>query len=129
MSLLQIGNMYLNNCIYFIQQQEIIQKYKHYKSQPSEQTFADTYMLKSFLKCSYCEREDETKKEKCPAFRKTCTNWLKKDNVQVVCKFRKKKRWKSWWKRNQSRSLLNKKNRNKEQFTTPPIWWVGHERL
>ena len=36
MEQLQIGNMSLNTCIDFIQQQELIQKYNHYKSQPSE---------------------------------------------------------------------------------------------
>ena len=46
MEQLQIGNMSLNTCIDFIQQQELIQKYNHYKSQPSEQIFADTYILK-----------------------------------------------------------------------------------
>ena len=43
---LQIGNVSLNTCIDFIQQQEIIQKCNHFKSQPSEQIFADTYTLK-----------------------------------------------------------------------------------
>ena len=43
---LQIRNMFLNTCIDFIRQQELIQKYNYYKSQPSEQIFADTYMLK-----------------------------------------------------------------------------------
>ena len=38
--------MSLNTCIDFIQQQELIQNYKYDKSQPSEQIFADTYMLK-----------------------------------------------------------------------------------
>ena len=46
MEQLQIGNIYLNTCIDFIQQQELIQKYNHFKSQPSEQIFANTYMLK-----------------------------------------------------------------------------------
>ena len=41
---LQIGNMSLNNCINFMQQQELIKKYNHYKSQPSEQIIADTYI-------------------------------------------------------------------------------------
>ena len=46
MEQLQIGNMSFNTCIDFIQQQELIQKYKHYKSHPNKQIFADTYMLK-----------------------------------------------------------------------------------
>ena len=46
----QKGNMSLNTCIDFILQQELIQKYNGDKSQPSEQTFADTYMLKKVLK-------------------------------------------------------------------------------
>ena len=50
MKQLQIGNMSLNTCIEFIQQQKLIQKYNHYKSQLSEQIFADTYMLKKILK-------------------------------------------------------------------------------
>ena len=51
--------MSLNNCIDFIQQQELMQKYNHSKSQPSEQKFADNYMLKKILKCLYCGREHE----------------------------------------------------------------------
>ena len=39
--------MSLNSCIdFFIQQQELIQKYNYDKSQPSEQIFSDIYMLK-----------------------------------------------------------------------------------
>ena len=41
MEQLQIGNMSLNTWIDFIQQQELIQKYNHYKSQPSEQIFTN----------------------------------------------------------------------------------------
>ena len=47
---LQIGNMSLNTCIDFIQQQELIQKYNHNKSQRSEQIFTDSYMLKKIEK-------------------------------------------------------------------------------
>ena len=50
MEQLQIGNMSLNTCIDFIQQQELIQKYNHYKSQISEQILADTYILKKIFK-------------------------------------------------------------------------------
>ena len=83
--------MSLNTFIYFIQQQELIQKYNCDKSQPSEQIFADIYMLKKiFFKCLYCGREHEIKREKCPAFGKTCTNCLKKNHFQAVCKFKKK---------------------------------------
>ena len=46
MEQLQIGNMSLNTSINFIQQLALIQIYNHDKSQPSEQIFADTYMLK-----------------------------------------------------------------------------------
>ena len=46
---LQIGNISLNTYVDFIQQQELIQKYNHYKSQPSEQIFVDTYMLKNIF--------------------------------------------------------------------------------
>ena len=45
MEQLQIGNMFLNTCIDFIQQQELIQKYNYDKSQYSEQIFVDTYVL------------------------------------------------------------------------------------
>ena len=38
----QIRTMSLNTCIYFIQQQELIQKYNHDKSRPA------TYMFKRF---------------------------------------------------------------------------------
>ena len=50
MEQLQIENMSLNTCIDFIQQQKLIQKYNHDKSQTSGQTFADTYMLKKDFK-------------------------------------------------------------------------------
>ena len=43
--------------------QKLIQKYNHYKSQPSKQIFVDTHMLKKY---SYCERGHEIKKEKIP---------------------------------------------------------------
>ena len=46
---LQIVNMFLDTCIDFIQQQELIQKYSHNKSQPSKQIFANTYKLKKKL--------------------------------------------------------------------------------
>ena len=46
MEQLQVGNMSLNTCIDFMWQQELIQKYNHDKSQPSEQIFASTYMSK-----------------------------------------------------------------------------------
>ena len=46
MEQLQIGNMLLNTCIDFILQKELIQKYSQDESQPSEQIFADTYILK-----------------------------------------------------------------------------------
>ena len=85
----QIGNMSLNTCIDFIRQQKLIQKYNHDKSQPSEQIFADTYMLKK-IKCSYCERVHEIKRENCSAFGKNCTNCLKRTIFQAVCKFKKK---------------------------------------
>ena len=87
MGQLQIGNMFLNICIDFIQQKELIQKYNHDKSQSSEQIFADTYMLKKIKICLYCGREHEIKREKCPAFGMTWTNCLKKDHFQAVCKF------------------------------------------
>ena len=45
----QIGNMSLNICIEFIQQQELRKKYKHDKSHPSEQILADTYILKKIF--------------------------------------------------------------------------------
>ena len=46
MEQLQIGNISLNSSIDFIQQQELIKKYNHCKSQLSKQIFVDTYMLK-----------------------------------------------------------------------------------
>ena len=46
----QIRNMSLDNCIDFIQQEKFIQKCNHDKSQPCEQIFADTYMLKKIFK-------------------------------------------------------------------------------
>ena len=39
MKQLQIGNMSLNACIDFIQQQELIQKYNYDKSHPNKQIF------------------------------------------------------------------------------------------
>ena len=50
MEQLQIESISLNTCIDFLQQQELIQKYDHDKSQPSEQIFANTYTLKKILK-------------------------------------------------------------------------------
>ena len=90
MEQLQIGNMSLNTCIDVIQQQELIQKCNHYKSQPSKQIFADIYLLKKIKQCSYCGHEYVIKRGKCPAFGKTCTNCLKKNHFQAVCKFKKK---------------------------------------
>ena len=86
---LQIGNMSLNICIDYIQQQELIQKYNQDKSQSSEQIFADIYML-IFFKCSYCAYEHEIEKEKCPTFGKTCTDCLKKNHFQALSKFKRK---------------------------------------
>ena len=40
-------------------------------------------------KCSYCRSEHEIKREKCPAFGKTCTNCLQKNHFQAVWKFKK----------------------------------------
>ena len=54
--------MFLNTCIDFIQLQVLIQKYNHDKSQPSEQIFANTYMIKKIKRCSYCGCEHEIKK-------------------------------------------------------------------
>ena len=48
MEQLQIGNMTLNTCIDFIKQQELIKKYYHDKSQPSQQIFPDTCQKKDF---------------------------------------------------------------------------------
>ena len=45
----QIGSMYSNTCIGFIQQQELIHKYNRYKSQRCKQIYTDTYKLKHFL--------------------------------------------------------------------------------
>ena len=42
MEQLEIGNMSLNICIDFIQQQELIQKYNHDKSQSTEQIFPES---------------------------------------------------------------------------------------
>ena len=50
MEQLQIGIMPLNTYIDFIQQQELIKKYNYDISQSSKKIFADTYMLKRFLK-------------------------------------------------------------------------------
>ena len=43
----QIGNISFNTSIDFIQQQELIKIYNRDKTQPSEQIFTDTYMLKT----------------------------------------------------------------------------------
>ena len=77
MEKLRMGIMSLNACIAFIQQQELIQKYNHDKSQPNEQIFADTYMLKWLEKCLYCGREHKIKGGKYPTVSETCTNCLK----------------------------------------------------
>ena len=102
MEQLPIGNMSLNTCIDFIQQQELIQKYKYDKSHPSEQIFADTYILKKIKKCSYFGREHEIKREKCPALGKTCTNCLKRTIFKQYANL--------------------KRNSLKELKKTKPIW-------
>ena len=67
MAQLQIGNMSLNTCIGIIQQQELIQKYNHDKSQPSKQIFTGTYILKKKIKkCLYCGYEHEIIRGKMP---------------------------------------------------------------
>ena len=63
----QIGNISLNTGIDFILRLELTQKYNHDKNQPSEQIFANTYMLKKILKCSYCGCELEIKRKKMPS--------------------------------------------------------------
>ena len=47
-------------------------------------------MLKKAKKCSYCGRKYDLKREKCPAFEKTCTNCFKQNHFQAVCKLKKK---------------------------------------
>ena len=47
-------------------------------------------MLKRFNRCSYCGREHEIKRGQCQASRKICSNYLKNNHFQVVCKFKKK---------------------------------------
>ena len=67
MELLQIGNISLNTCIDFIEQQELIQKYNDDLSQPSVQIFTDTYILKKISKIFCCVREHVIKKKKIPS--------------------------------------------------------------
>ena len=72
--------MSLNTCIDFIQWQE----YRNttiIKVNLAKKIFANTYMLKKIKKCLYCGCEHEIKREKCPAFEKTCTNCLKKRTI------------------------------------------------
>ena len=57
-------NTSLNTCIDFLQQLELIQIYNHDKTQPSEQIFADTYILKNIFKKSFCGRLHEIKRGK-----------------------------------------------------------------
>ena len=79
MEWLQIRNMSLNTCLDFIQQQELIQKYNHHKSQPSEQIFADTYMLKKILKMFVLWTGTWNKKGKMPSIWEDLCKLLKKE--------------------------------------------------
>ena len=118
MEQLQIGNMLLNTCIDFILQKELIQKYSQDKSQPSEQIFADTYILKQIKDIRIGGCEPEIKREKCPAFGKTCKNCSKKNHFQAVCKFKKKNVERvEKKKRNQYGSLFSKKEKCRKNWT------------
>ena len=75
-----------NTNIDFIQQQQLIKKYDHYKSQPSEQIFANTYILKKIRNVRILDVNMKLKKVKCPA----CTYCLKKNHFLPVCKYKKK---------------------------------------
>ena len=77
MEQLQIRNMSLNTCIDFIQQQELIQKYKYDKSQPSEQIFADTYMLKKLKNVHIVDMNMKYKGKNAQHFRKVVQIALK----------------------------------------------------
>ena len=80
----QIGNMSLNTCIDFIQQQQLIQKYNHDKSQPREKTFANTYTFKMFV----LWMRTWNKKRKMPSIWENLNKSLKKNHFQAVCKFK-----------------------------------------
>ena len=170
---LQIGNMSLNTCIDFIQQQELIQKYNHYKSQPSKQIFTDTYMLKKIKKMwtwnkkrkipSICEnlnkllkkrtifKQYANSKRKMLRIEENQTNMeslFSKKTKQGYRKIEQKEKdlilkvkisiiYRFWYANGywQFGNAYTKKflgmywkaNFTKEQFTTPPIWWVSHK--
>lgn len=74
MEQLQLTNMPLNMCIEFIQQQELIHTYNQNKNKSYEEIMAETYTVQTKRKnCAYCGKIHEMKKEKCPAFGKTCS--------------------------------------------------------
>ena len=88
---LQIGNVSLNTCIDCIQQQELILKSNNYKSQPSEQIFVDTYILKQIKIIFVLWMWTWNKKEKCPVFGKNCTHCLKKNIFKQYAISKRKK--------------------------------------
>ena len=102
---LQLGDMSLNACVEFIQQQELIEKFNQNENPNSEPRVAETFTIKKTRRCSFCGYEHERKKEKCPAYGKTCANCLNKNHFQTVCKFKK---------RNVER--MEKNENNKEVF-------------
>ena len=88
MKQLQIGNIFLDTCIDFIQQQESIEKCNYDKSQPSEQIFADTYMLKNIFKMFVLLTWTWNKKGKIASIWEDLYKLLKKSHFQAVCKFK-----------------------------------------
>ena len=110
MEQLQIGNMSLNTCIDFTQQQELIQKYNHDESQPNEQIFAYTYMLKKIFKMFVLWTWTWNKKGKMSSILEDLYKLLKK-TFSSSMQIQKEKRWKSWRKPNQYGSPFSKKQK------------------
>ena len=80
------------------------QKYNCDKSQPSEQIFANTYLLKYIKKCSYCGPEHEIKRENAQhlgkliqiAFRRTIFKQYANSESKTLKKLKRKPIWKSF---------------------------------
>lgn len=69
-------------------------------------------------KCWFCWYKHETKKEKYPAFGKTCDNCLKKIYFQAVCRIKKKNMERIEWKKQNGTNFGFFFLKNKEKIFT-----------
>ena len=108
---LQIGNISLNTCIDFIQQQELVQEYKHKSTQLLN--IRQYLHVKKDKKMFVLWTWTWNKQGKMPSIWEVLYKLLKKkkNHFQTLCKFKKEKHWKSWRKQNQYASLYSKKQK------------------